>query len=323
MDPLSDVLRVARLSGGVFLNAEFSAPWCMAAKATPGLCAPYLNDSDHIVLYHYVVEGTLGVRVGEAPPLYAHAREIILLPHNDVHLLGGDLNLPPTPGWKIITPAVNNGLATIHHGDGGEPTRLVCGFLSCERIDNNPILSALPALFKFSIDQGGTAEWMRTTFQFAADEVADGKAGSGAVLTKLSELLFVEAVRRYAETLPEGQTGWLAGLRDPFVSRALTLLHGELARAWTVDDLGREVGLSRSALAERFVGVIGQPPMQYLKQWRMQVAAQELRSGHQSLLTIARNVGYDSEAAFTRAFKKQYDAPPATWRRQSLETTTD
>ena len=174
-------------------------------------------------------------------------------------------------------------------------------------------ISTSPSLLKLNAEQGGAAEWIRSTFQYAADEVAAGRPGSETVLAKLSELLFVEAVRRYAESLPPGETGWLAGLRDPHVARALALLHRDIARPWSVDDLSREVGLSRSALADRFIGLIGMPPMHYVANWRMQVATQKLRSTSASLAQVADLVGYSSEAAFSRAFKKAFGTAPATW----------
>ena len=196
-------------------------------------------------------------------------------------------------------------------------TRLVCGFLGCDSAEGNPVISTLPPLLKLNLEQSGAAEWIRSTFQYAAEEVAAGRPGSETVLAKLSELLFVETVRRYAEALPDGQTGWLAGLRDPYVARALALLHRDITRRWTVDDLGREVGLSRSALADRFIRLIGMPPMHYLASWRMQVATQKLRNTSASLAQVAEIVGYNSEAAFSRAFKKAFGVAPATWRRSN------
>ena len=154
-----------------------------------------------------------------------------------------------------------------------------------------------------------------STFQYAADEVSRGRPGSETVLAKLSELLFVETVRQYAESLPAGQTGWFAGLREPHVARALALLHRDIARPWTVDLLGREVGLSRSALADHFTRLLGIPPMHYLANWRMQVATEKLRSTSASLAQVAELVGYESEAAFSRAFKKSFGVAPAAWRR--------
>jgi hypothetical protein len=167
--------------------------------------------------------------------------------------MGSDLSLPPVPGSDIIHPPKDGGLFSIHHGGDGARTLMVCGFLGCTSAEGNPVLSTLPSLLKINVEQGGAAEWIRSTFQYAAQEVSAGRPGSETVLAKLSELLFVEAVRRYAEALPDGQTGWLAGLREPSVARALALLHRDITRRWTVDELGREVGLSRSALADRFI----------------------------------------------------------------------
>ena len=319
MDALSDVLRVANLTGGVFLNADFFAPWCIAARVSPEHCTPVLGPASHLILYHYVVEGNLHIRVdgADSEEFVIRAGEVVVLPRNDLHLIGSDLTLPPVAGRDIIHPPKDGGLFSIHHGGAGARTRMVCGFLGCASAEGNPVISALPPLLKFTVEQGGAAEWIHSTFQYAAQEVSAGRPGSETVLAKLSELLFVEAVRRYAETLPEGHTGWLGGLRDPYVARALALLHGDIAQHWTVDDLGREVGLSRSALADRFIRLIGVPPMHYLASWRMQVATQKLRNTSASLAQIAEIVGYDSEAAFSRAFKKAFGAAPATWRRSN------
>ena len=317
MDALSDVLRVAHLTGGVFLHADFFAPWCISARVSPEHCAPALGPATHLIFYHYVVEGAFHLRIEgqDGHDLTIGAGEIVLLPHNDLHLIGSDLSLRPVPGKDVIRPPTNGGLFSIRHGGNGERTRMVCGFLGCAKAEGNPVIASLPSILKLNVEEGAAAEWIRSTFHYAAEEVAAGRAGSETVLSKLSELLFVETVRRHAETLPEGQTGWLAGLRDQFVARALALLHRDIARRWTVDDLGQEVGLSRSALAERFIRLIGVPPMHYLANWRMQVATENLRSTNRSLAQVAELVGYESEAAFSRAFKKAFAASPATWRR--------
>ena len=317
MDALSDVLRVANLTGGVFLHAEFFAPWCVAGRVSAEHCAPAIGPASHLIVYHYVVEGGFRLRIeGDAGEgVLVGPGEIVLMPHNDVHLMGSDLALPPVLGPEIIQPPKNGGLFTIHHGGNGERTRMVCGFLGCAKGDRNPVIASLPRLLKLNVEEGAAAEWIRSTFHYAAEEVAAGRPGSETVLAKLSELLFVETVRRHAETLPEGQTGWLAGLRDPYVARALALLHRTPARDWTVEDLGREIGLSRSALADRFTRLIGVPPMHYLADWRMQVATEKLRGTNASLAQVAELVGYESEAAFSRAFKKALGVAPATWRR--------
>jgi len=317
MDALSDVLRVVHLTGGVFLHAAFFAPWCVAVRLAPEYCGPVLGPASHLILYHYVIEGELSLRVeGEdGKPIALEAGEVVLLPRNDLHVMGSDLNLPPTKGSDIIQPSKSGGLFSIRHGGGGARTRMVCGFLGCDSAESNVVISTLPPALKLNLERGAPAEWIRSTFQYAAEEVAAGRPGSETVLAKLSELLFVETVRRYAETLPEGQTGWLAGLRDTHVARALALIHRDITRPWTVDELGREVGLSRSALADRFTRLIGMPPMQYVANWRMQVAMQNLRNTSASLAQVADVVGYESEAAFSSAFKKAVGTAPATWRR--------
>ena len=319
MDALSDVLKVANLTGGVFLHAEFFAPWCVAGRLSPEHCAPALGPASHLIIYHYVIEGSFRIRVeGEdGKELVVGAGEVVLLPRNDLHLIGSDLSVAPVVGSDIIHPPKDGGLFSIHHGGAGERTRMICGFLGSNSAKGNPVISTLPPLLKLNVEEGGAAEWIRSTFQYAAEEVSAGRVGSETVLAKLSELLFVEAVRRYAETLPDGQTGWFAGLRDPFVARALALLHRDTTRRWTVDDLGREVGLSRSALADRFIRLIGVPPMHYVASWRMEVAAQKLRNTNASLAQVAEIVGYDLEAAFSRAFKKAFGTAPATWRRSN------
>lgn len=324
MDALSDVLRVAHLTGGVFMHADFFAPWCVTARIRPEHCAPALGPASHLIAYHYIVEGELHIRIADdsRDRRMIGAGDVVMLPRNDAHLIGSDLSLPPVDGREIIKAPKDGGLFSIHHGGNGGRTRMVCGFLGCSSAEGNPVISILPPLLVLNVEQGGAADWICSTFQYAADEVSAGRPGSETVLAKLSELLFVEAVRRYAETLPEGQTGWLAGLRDPHVARALALMHRDITRRWTVDDLGREVGLSRSALADRFIRLIGVPPIQYLASWRMQVAAQNLRDTSASLAQIAENVGYDSEAAFSRAFKKAIGAAPATWRRSNGQASS-
>ena len=319
MDALSDVLRVAHLTGGVFLHADFFEPWCIAARIPREHCGPALGPASHLIIYHYVIEGELRIRVdgGDDKTLVIRDGEIVILPRNDPHMMGSDLSLTPVLGRDVVQPPKGGGLYSIHHGGNGKRTRMICGFLGCASAEGNPVISTLPSILKLNVEQGAAAEWIRSTFQYAAEEVSAGRPGSETVLAKLSELLFVETVRRHAETLPDGQTGWLAGLREPYVARALALLHRDIARRWTVDELGREAGLSRSALADRFIRLIGVPPMHYLANWRMQVAAERLRNTSASLAQVAEIVGYDSEAAFSRAFKKAFGMAPATWRRSN------
>jgi AraC-like DNA-binding protein len=315
MDALSDILRIARLSGGVFFNAEFTAPWCIAAQMAPELCAPFLGAADHLIPYHYVVDGEMQVALPNQPPQRLRSGEVVLFPRNDFHLIGSDVSLSPVSAAAVILAGGNRIVQTVRHGGGGDAAHMVCGFLGCDGNLIIPIVSTLPPSLILKVDETPAADWIRSTFQYAAHEVADGQTGSTAVLSKLSELLFVEAVQHYVRSIPDGQTGWLAGLRDPAVSRALALMHANVAHGWSVEELAREAALSRSGLAERFTRVIGVAPMHYLADWRLQVAGQKLKDSNDPLVRIAEQVGYESEAAFSRAFKKKFGAAPATWRR--------
>jgi AraC-like DNA-binding protein len=315
MDALSDILRVARLSGGVFFHAELSAPWCIAAQMAPELCAPFLGATNHLIPYHYVVDGEMHVGLPDQPAQRLRSGEVVLFPRNDFHLIGSDVGLPPVSAATVILDGGNRIVPAVRHGGGGATAHMVCGFLGCDRSLTMPIVSTLPQSMILRVDETPAADWIRSTLQYAANEVAGGQTGSTAVLAKLSELLFVEAVQHYVRSIPDGQTGWLAGLRDPAVSRALALMHADIAHAWSVEELAREAGLSRSGLAERFTRVIGVAPMHYLADWRLQVAGQKLRDSDDPLVRVAEQVGYESEAAFSRAFKKKFGAAPTTWRR--------
>lgn len=307
-----------RLKGGVFLHGELSAPWCLSSKVEPRSCAPHLGETAHIIPYHFVVEGRMRVRPPDGPAFELGPGESVMFPHNDLHVMGSDIGLPPVDSSDVVRWPVAGELATIVFGGGGERTRIVCGFLGAENIRGNPVLTALPAVLRLDLRAGSAGDWIRSTFHHAAAQIAAGRMGSEAAMSKLSELLFIEAIQRYTETLPTEQSGWLAALRDLYVSRAMALMHARVGELWTVDALGREVGLSRSALAERFAGTLGMPPMRYLASWRIHFAAHELLNSGKSILQIAQEVGYDSEASFTRAFKRVIGTPPATWRRQRL-----
>jgi AraC-like DNA-binding protein len=313
MDALSDVLRVVRLTGGVFLDAEFTAPWCVMSQVGPEDCRPHLAMPQHIIAYHCVIEGRFLLHTDGDPTAEVRAGEIVLLPRNDAHRIGSSLDADAIKADDLIQPPMNGGLARIEYGGGGERTRIVCGFLGCET-PFNPLLASLPKVMKLEMRSGASGAWVESSFQFAASEVSAGRVGSATVLSKLSELLFVEAVRRYVSELPGEQRGWLAGLRDPIVGRALALLHARHREPWTAEQLAEEVGLSRSAFAERFTSLIGQPPMQYLTFWRMQLAARQLRESATPIAKVAVEVGYESDAAFNRAFKREFGVPPAKWR---------
>jgi AraC-like DNA-binding protein len=327
MDAVSDVLRVVRLGGAVYLNGEFTAPWCVIGQADAALCAGYLPRSERVVSYHLITEGSCWARLADNPRSAIHldAGELVVVPQGETHILGSAPDLAPLPFAPLLASQLETApgeVMRLSHGGGGALTRTICGFLACDEALSNPILSALPRIFKIDMRDDPRSAWLESSLQFAAVEAAECRVGSAIVLARLSELLFVEAVRRCIDALPAERKGWLAGVRDRFVGRALGLLHARPAHSWTVDELARKVGLSRSALAQRFTGLLGQPPMQYLARWRLQTAAQELRSGGRSLASIAAQVGYESEAAFNRAFKREFGMPPAGWRKNRGKADT-
>ncbi len=316
MDALSDVLQAVRLTGGVFLDARFTAPWCVAAKVVPEDCRPFLADPAQIIAYHYVVQGRMMVQVEGEAAVEIAAGETVLLPRNDPHLLGSAARVRPVSADDLVRPGEGGGLAQIVHGGGGAPTRVVCGFLGSDQ-PRNPLIATLPRVLKVDMTDAGSGEWLESSLCFAVRGLRAGRIGGSPVMARLAELMFVEAVRRYAATLPPDQQGWLAGIRDPFVGRALAMVHGDPSRRWTSETLARAVALSRSAFCDRFTALLGMPPKRYLTSWRMQVALDRLRDGRHPIAQIAFAVGYEAEAAFIRAFKREFGMPPAAWRRQA------
>lgn len=320
-DTLSDVLRAARLTGAVFIDVNVCAPWVTWAPPSRHLIPLIMPEAQHLMSYHLVMEGAcFAVQEGH-DPVALKAGDLIVFPHGGPHKLctdpklrapasfdTSDLDLTQPRPWKIIG------------GDGEDRLKLFCGFLGCDVRPFNPLLAALPAQIHCSGSNPGCKERLSSFYQMAVAESNGARMGGESVLAKLSELLFIELVRMYLESLPGDQSGWLAGLRDRHVGQALILLHAHPARPWTLEDLSGEVGLSRSALADRFTGFVGLPPMQYLAKWRMQIASGMLSAGQANIARIAADVGYDSEAAFSRAFKKIVGMPPAAWRKNQAAT---
>ena len=320
MDALSEVLKVLKLTSGLFLEAEFTAPWCIDSAPGREDVRHILPDAEHVSIYHLVTEGRCRAALPDGAPVQLSAGDLIMFPHGDGHLLGSDLQLAPVGAELLVEPSAEGGLARIRHGGGGERTRFVCGFLACDKRLCRPLLGALPRILRVELGDGPAAAWITATLRHGASETHAPRPGSEALLGRLSELLFVEAIRHYTASLPPEQLGWLAGLRDPHVGRALALLHADPAHDWEVEALARQAGLSRSALNERFNALIGEPPMQYLTGWRLALASQALASSNDAVARIAERVGYDSEAAFNRAFKREFGIPPAAWRRSVRAT---
>jgi len=315
MDPLSDVLRSFRLTGGIFLDAHFTAPWCVVTKLTAEDCAPFLAAPSLLIAYHFVIGGRLRLTVEGEPTIEVRAGEVVLLPRNDVHTLASGSDLTSVDAHDLLQPSASGGLAQISHGGGGETTHLVCGFLSSEDL-YNPLIAALPRMLKLDVEQGASRDWVDATVRFAARELTEGRFASSSVMSRLSELLFVEAVRQYSATPGDQDAGWLKGLDDPRVGRALALIHRSISSPWSAEALAKEVSMSRSAFVERFTRLMGMPPIRYLTLWRLQTAKLHLRETQKTIAELAHSIGYESEQAFSRAFKREFGLPPARWRDQ-------
>jgi AraC-like DNA-binding protein len=314
-DALSDVLRLVQLTGAVFLQAEMTAPWAVQAPSSRVLARQLMPGAEHLIEYHLVLEGRCWIRLEGGAALELAAGDLAMVPHGDPHVMSSDPapKIRPMPAVSMELPPFGD-IVTYRRGGGGAPTRLVCGYLALDPRLTRALLAALPPLLHVDARDGDLRDWLDTYMRFRARGCGHHRPGHASVLSKLSELMFAEALRRYVESMPPGRTGWLAALGDPHVGKALALLHHRPARPWTVEELGRAAGLSRSALAQRFAALIGKPPMRYLTQWRLTLAAHLLKSSDRPAASIAAAVGYDSEAAFNRAFKREFGAPPATWR---------
>ena len=312
-DPLSDVLRAVRLDGAFFYAVEAREPWSVEAVDAKDLTPQVLPGAEHLIPYHILTSGRCWGGVIGGPPVALEPGDVLVLPHGDPHVMSSD----PKLRLSSVPATVGRYPETLRVGDGDRVTAtFVCGFLGCDRRPFNPLLSTLPRQLHLP---GLSSGWRQTFARQVVEESQARRVAADSVLTRLAELMFVEVLRRYIETLPPGQGGWLAGLRDDAVGRGLGLLHGAPAHPWTLDELAGGVAMSRSAFADRFTHLVGQPPMQYLAQWRMQLAARRLATGNAKVAAIAEEVGYDSEPAFSRAFKRLMGVSPAAWRRARVE----
>jgi len=315
-DVLSDVLRAVRLTGAAYFDFEMSSPWVAQTPHSREIAAKVMPGADRVIHYHLVARGSCWAGALDVDPVQLRDGDLIVFPQGDAHVLSSAPGMRAEPNMaRFARPSTPLPLVYEMGGGGPDRVRLVCGFLGCDDRPFNPLLQALPPVIHLRAS-GTNAKtgWLGALHEVAVAESGTARPGGENVLARLAELMFVEAIRRYLETLPDPQTGWLAGLRDPVVGQALGALHGQPSEPWTVESLARAAGASRSVLAERFTGMVGQPPMQYLTLWRMQLAARLLADGG-AVAEVGRSVGYESEAAFSRAFKKLVGQAPGSWRR--------
>lgn len=317
-ETISDVFRSVRLTGAVFFDVQAGAPWVASAPSAREIAPLVMPGADHVFEFHAVLEGECWGGLLDQPRMRLEAGDVIVFPLGNPHVLSSSSDLRSEPDYakyrhREPTPRP----FSLRSGSDAADARILCGFLGCDARPFNPLLGTLPRVFHLS-SRSAPSPLLKAFLTLAVDESVKDRIGRESVLGKLSELMFIEAVRLHVEAMAPGERGWLVGLRDEFVGRAISLLHARPADDWTLEDLARGVGLSRSALAERFAQYVGQPPIQYLTHWRMQLAGRMLREGTSTMASIAEEVGYASEAAFSRAFKKVVGTSPATWRRQSV-----
>ena len=313
MDVLSDVLQTVRLQGALFLNTECREPWCMTVPRG-GDIAKLLNPSaSTVVICHTLLEGRCWLQVHGGDPVALEAGDVVALPHGDAHLIGSGLHHAPVnidDAVQVKAPE----LRPMRYGGTGDMTVLICGWFAFDEAVPNPLVSGLPRVFRASVGRRPAGPWLQQSIRYALAEAAGGQPGSGAMATRVAESLFVEMLRAYVDSLPPAHPGWLAGLRDPQVGKCLELMHGRPGHPWSVDSLADEVHVSRSVLAQRFNDFVGVPPMQYLKRWRLATAARLLRAERANIGRISDQIGYESETAFSRAFKQEYGVSPGQWR---------
>ena len=312
MDVLGEILGSLRLSGGVVIDGEFTGDYCVRAQFTPDHCAPWFPTPQTMISYHYVRSGHTVVQVEGLPPVELDAGSIVILPRNDPHLLASRPGLPPA-NVDEISWVTEEGVHKVSSGTPGKATEVWCGFLGTARLTDHPLIEALPPLLTLNV-AGQQAQWLDSSLRF----LSEGNP-SGEIVARLAELFLAQAIREYVENLPPSSKGWLKGLTDPAVSKALSIIHNHYAEDLDVETLAKEAGVSRTVLGERFAELIGESPMRYCAAWRMRMASNMLRDGKQNTANVAHAVGFASEAAFNRAFKREFGVPPATWKRETEE----
>jgi AraC-like DNA-binding protein len=323
MDVLSDVLTAVRLTGAIFFDSTFRNEWVAEAPRASIIAERVMPNSQYVFYFHTLLEGSCWVELIDTPfdPIQLHAGDVVAFPMDDAHVLCSTVGMRAEPDLAMYIHPVDHQLPyVINQGGGPESCHFVCGYLGCDTLPYNPFIGSLPRVLHGRA--AASQEWLSHLVRHAVSETDRHHAGGETVLAKLAELLFIEVVRQHIDDLPRDSRGWLSGLRHPQIGQALRLIHGRPAHDWTIEQLAREVGLSRSVFAERFTHFAGIAPMHYLTRWRMQLASRRLELPGISVAQVGEEVGYESEAAFSRAFKKVVGTSPGSWRRERLSGDT-
>jgi AraC-like DNA-binding protein len=316
MDALSQTLRVVRLASAIFINARFTAPWCYQSPRADSVVHLLEPGAERMVIFHLITDGGCFALLEHHQPVPLSAGDVVLFPQGDAHRMCSEVGLAPASGGAPLAELLSRRPCQIAYGGGGAATRLVCGYLACDARLARLLLAGLPPVVRVNVRGSSGGLWLEASVRYALTEARSPRPGGEGVLAKLSEVLFIEVLRLYMNEQTQGRTGWLAGVSDRIVGAALNAMHKDPARAWTLEDLAHTANTSRSVLAERFTQLVGSAPMQYLTQWRMLLASNLLCQSQASLASIAHDVGYQTDAAFSRAFRREFGSPPAAWRRR-------
>lgn len=329
MDVLSDVLKTVRLTGSIFFTADLYEPWSVSSPQKELLRLHVDKRAECISLFHIITAGRCNFKTAKGNAFSVEQGSVIIFPHSHEHIMCSNFDLRPVPVAQLLTPETLSGKANMKYGGTGTKVQLICGYLLCDQ-RFNPLLGALPEIIVLSPGSGDTKtslplevcrieaeSWFLANLNQLAKEVLDKKSGGSAVITRLTEVMYLEVLRSYMNALPASSSGWLAAVRDPEIGRALKFLHAHPEEKWNVEDLAREVGVSRSAFARRFTEMLGESPIRYLTGWRMQLAKGLLQDRQLSVAMVAEKIGYDSDVTFNRAFHKHVGVPPAQWRKMN------
>lgn len=317
MDALSFALNTVHMTGAIFYYADCSAPWGFAVPALQQVAHALAPGAERLVPYHLVTEGRALVKFDDGTDVHLQAGDVVIIPLGDAHTVSNGRATELIDSGKSLGRFLSGDLRTMQIGGGGERTQFICGYFGCERQADRLFLAGLPKVIRINARDDATGKWLEDSIRYLVSEADRSRPGQAILLSKMAEALFVETLRRYMESLPPEQVGWLAGARDSIVGGALALLHREPAAPWTVDELATKIGISRSVLTDRFARFLGEPPLTYLARWRLQLAARLLKQGAKPLAQIAFEVGYESQAAFNRAFKREFGVAPGKYRKES------
>ena len=319
MDVLSEALTSVRMTGAIFYHAECTAPWGFRVPPLESVAHILAPGTERLVSYHLLTEGEAVAQFADST-VSLTAGDVLIIPHGDPHTVSNGAPSEFVDSGALLGRYLSGERTTMRLGGGGAMTRFVCGYFGCERHAARLFLAGLPRVVRINLRGDGPGAWLESSIRHLLSESASSRPGHAALLSKMAEALFIETLRRYMQEMPAEETGWLAGARDPVVGATLALLHRRPCHAWTLAELAKEVGAARSVVAERFARFLGVPPMTYLARWRLQLAARLLQTTRKSALEVALDAGYGSEAAFNRAFKREFGLPPGQYRKRHTET---